>query len=389
MATYGTSCFGQLLSLVNRHQFERRVREKQAEKGAKGFTCWDQFVSMEFCQLAGAHSLREITLGLKTITGKVAHLGMDEAPARSTLAYANAHRPWQLFEAAFYDVLAECQTLARSKGRRFRFKNKLRSLDATVIDLCVKSFDWARFRRTKGGIKIHTQLDHQSTLPCWAYISEAAVHEVTIARQLTFAPGTIVAMDRGYNDYRIYADWTKADVYFVTMMKDNAVFTVVEDREVPERGLILRDQIIRLTGARAEENCPHDLRRIMVWNPVKQETLVILTNIMHLAASTIAGIYKERWKIELFFKDLKQNLRVKTFVGTSENAVHIQIWTALIAILLIKYLKLKSTYAWALSNLAALFRLIMFSYQDLWTWIHTPFAIPPVEPDVVQPSLFD
>jgi hypothetical protein len=385
----GTSCFAQLLTMVNRYQFERRVRELQAEKGAKGFSCWDQFVAMEFCQIAGAHSLRDITSGLKTITGKVAHLGLSEAPARSTLSYANAHRPWQLFEMVFYDVLAECQALARSKGRKFRFKNKLRTLDATVIDLCVKTFDWAHFRRTKGGIKIHTQLDNQSCLPCWACVSEAAVHEVTVARQLTFAPGTIVAMDKAYTDYRIFASWTTAGVFFVTRMKENAIYTVMEDRKVPDRGPILRDQIIRLTGARAEDNCPHDLRRILVWDPVNMVTIVILTNITHLAASTIAGIYKERWRIESFFKDLKQNLRVKTFVGTSENAVHIQIWTALIAILLIKYLKLKSTFTWGLSNLAALFRLIMFTYQDLWVWIHAPFEIPIAEPDVIQPSLFD
>ena len=380
------SCFAQALSLVDRHDFQRAVNTWEAEKGAKGFSCWDQFVAMEFCQLGSADSLREICGGLATALGKVVHLGVKEAPRRSTLAYANEHRPWQMYEAVFHSVLARCQGLAAERGGKFRFKNPLRSLDASVIDLCLETFDWARFRRTKGAIKLHLLLDHQGCLPCWALVTEGSKHDIHGARSLNFVPGTIVAMDRGYNDYTLFSSWTEGGVFFVTRMKDNAVYEVVETRE-PAGKHILRDEIVRLTGARAAEKCPHLLRRIVVWDEEKDREIVLLTNLMHFAASTIAGIYKERWQIELFFKALKQNLKVKTFVGTSENAVKTQIWTALIAMLLLKFMQLKSSWKWSLSNLAAMLRFNLLTYRDLWAWLDDPFGVPILEPAAQQLAL--
>lgn len=377
------SCFSQVLSLIDRGDFQRAVREWEGEKGAKGFSCWDQFVAMEFCHLGSANSLREICGGLATALGKVIHLGIQEAPKRSTLAYANEHRPWQIYEAVFHSVLGRCQGLATTRGRKFRFKNPLRSLDASVIDLCLETFDWAKFRRTKGAIKLHLLLDHQGCLPCWALVTEGKKHDIHGARQLNFVPGTIVAMDRGYNDYRLFASWTEAGVFFVTRMKDNAVYEVVERRPVTGRN-ILSDEIIRLTGARAKEACPHLLRRVVVWDDVKGREIVLLTNHMVFAAGTIAAIYKERWQIELFFKALKQNLKVKTFVGTSENAVKTQIWTALIAMLLLKFLQLKSTWKWSLSNLSAMLRFNLLTYRDLWAWMDDPYSVPIHEPAAVQ-----
>jgi hypothetical protein len=382
------SCFSQVLSLVDRNAFDRAVRQHGAEKASKGFRCWDQFVSMLFCQMGSADSLREICGGLATAMGKLVHLGMEQAPPRSTLAYANSHRPWELYQTVFGHVLERCQVLAATKRRKFRFKNPLRSLDATVIDLCLKVFDWARFRRTKGAIKLHLQLDHQGCLPCWALVTEGKTHEIKAARQLSLAPGTIVAMDRGYNDYRLFAAWTDEGVFFVTRAKDNMVYEVVERYNVPVPGNVLRDEVIRLTGAQAEEKCPHLLRRIVVWDEDNARELVLLTNIFHFAASTVAAIYKERWQIELFFKALKQNLKIKTFVGTSENAVKTQVWTALIAILLLKFLQLKSSWKWSLSNLAALLRFNLLTYRDLWAWLDAPFQVPVVEPHPQQLSLF-
>src|SRR5438094_10436009 len=194
------SCFSQLLSLVDRATFARAVRQHQAERGAKGFGCWDQFVAMLFCQMGGANSLREICGGLATATGKLVHLGLSQAPTRSTLAYANRHRLGQLYQTVFEELLKSCQELAATKKRRFRFKHPLRSLDATVIDLCVTVFDWARFQRTKGAIKLHLQLDHQGYLPCCAVLTDANTSELHIARQMEFLPGSIVVMDRGYLD---------------------------------------------------------------------------------------------------------------------------------------------------------------------------------------------
>lgn len=382
------SCFAQVLSLVDRNDFERAVRRHDAERASKGFTCWDQLVSMLFCQLGAANSLREIHGGLATAMGKLVHLGMRKAPPRSTLSYANEHRPWELYQDVFYSVLGQCSALAAAKGRKFRFKNPLRSLDATVIDLCVKVFDWARFRRTKGAIKLHLQLDHRGYLPCWALVTDGKTHEVKAAQQLSFAPGTMVAMDRGYNDYRLFAAWTEAGVFFVTRAKENMVYEVVEAHDVPQRGSVLSDETIRLTGVGAEEKCPHLLRRIVVWDADHGREIVLLTNLFHLAASTVAAIYKERWQIELFFKALKQHLKVKTFVGTSENAVKTQVWMALIAILLLKYLQVRSSWSWSLSNLAAMLRFNLLTYRDLWAWLDAPFHVPVLEAQVRQLELF-
>jgi hypothetical protein len=382
------SCFSQLLSLVDRAAFTRAVRQHQAERGAKGFGCWDQFVAMLFCQMGGANSLREICGGLGTAMGKLVHLGLRQAPTRSTLAYANTHRPWQLYQTVFENLLKSCQALAAIKKRRFRFKHPLRSLDTSIIELCIEVFDWARFQRTKGAIKLHLQLDHQGCLPCWALVTDGDTNDVRIAQKLNFAPGTIVVMDRGYLDYALYERWTKSDVYFVTRSRTNMLYDVVERHAIGTRGNVKRDETIELAEGYGRKRCPSRLRQVTVWDAEHQRELVFLTNIFHLAASTIGAIYKDRWQIELFFKALKQNLKIKTFVGTSENAVNVQIWTALIAMLLLKFLLLKSTWSWSLSNLAALLRFNLLSYRDLWAWLDAPFDIPILIPDAQQMTLF-
>jgi hypothetical protein len=382
------SCFSQLLSLVDRSGFTRAVKQHGAERGTKGFSCWDQFVAMLFCQMGAAHSLREICGGLATSMGKLVHLGLSQAPTRSTLAYANRHRPWQLYQTVFEDLLKNCQALAATKHRRFRFKHPLRSLDASVIELCVKVFDWARFQRTKGAIKLHLQLDHQGCLPCWALVTDGDTNDVRIAQKLDFAAGTIVVIDRGYLDYALYERWNQAGVYFVTRSRTNMVYEVLEKREVPARGNVKSDETIQLTSEHARERCPSRLRQVVVWDAEHKGELFFLTNVFHLAASTIGAIYKDRWQIELFFKALKQNLKIKTFVGTSENAVNVQIWTALIAMLLLKFLLLKSTWAWSLSNLAAMLRFNLLTYRNLWAWLDAPFDIPIALPDGEQMALF-
>lgn len=382
------SCFSQLLSLVDRGDFARAVKEHGAERHAKGFSCWTQFVAMLFCQMAGANSLREICGGLSTAMGKLIHLGLKEAPKRSTLAYANEHRPWEVYQEVFQSLLGRCQQLAATKRRRFRFKNPLMSIDATVIDLCLEMFDWARFRRTKGAIKLHLQLDHQGCLPCWAMVTDGKTHEVKVARTLRFEAGTIVAMDRAYIDYHLLWNWTSSGVFFVTRAKDNMAYRVVRRLSLPSRGNVLEDKIIALTGLVTKGKYPQHLRRIVVWDKEKECEVEFLTNIFHFAASTVAAIYKDRWQIELFFKALKQNLKVKTFVGTSPNAVKTQIWTALIAMLLLKFLQLRSTWNWSLSNLAAMLRFNLLSYRDLWKWLDDPYQVPLVEPSHVQLSLF-
>jgi hypothetical protein len=369
------SMFSQLLKLFPRTEFQALVKRTHAERHARGFSCWGQFVAMLFCQLGRAHSLREICGGLRSSEGKLTHLGIS-APSRSTLAYANAHRPWQLYRAVFEGLLARCQPLAKGR-RKFRFKNKLVSLDSTVIDLCATLFDWAHFRRTKGAVKLHCLLDHDGYLPSVVVITEGKRHDVRVARTLRFEPGTIVVMDRGYVDYAWFGRLTTAGVFFVTRLKDNAVYRVVERQRVPERSAVLRDEVITLTGGAAVAAGPHRLRRVEVDDPDKGGTLVFLTNHLALGATTIAAIYKDRWQIELFFKALKQNLKIKTVVGTTANALKVQVWTALIAMLLLKYLQLRSRFAWSLANLVALLRMNLFTHRDLWTWLDQPFEGPP------------
>ena len=375
------SRFAQILQLFSRWEFESAVRQHQAERHARGFTCWGQFVAMLFCHLGRAQSLREISGGLAASEGKLKHLGLPAAPARSTLAYANEHRPWQLYQTVFQQLLGKCEqavaSTAGKKKRKFRFKNKLLSLDATVIALCVSAFDWAQFRRTKGAVKLHLWLDHDGYLPRFAVVTEGRQHEVRVARQLDFAPGTILAIDRGYTDYEWFAKLTQEGVHLVTRLKDNADYAVVEEREIPQRKGVRRDQVIFFYKlARAGMEC--FFRRVEYYDEKSEEVLVFLTNHLTLAAATVAAVYKDRWAIELFFKALKQNLHVKTFVGTSENALQTQIWTALIAMLLIKYLQLRARFGWSLSNLVALLRQQLFVYRDLWTWIDNPFQPPPV-----------
>jgi hypothetical protein len=373
------SIFSQILQLISRTGFEQAVRKHQAERHARGFSSWGQFVAMLFCQLGGAKSLREITGGLAASEGKLRHLGLPQAPPRSTLAYANEHRPWQLYEDVFQQLLGQCQVLAASpsgKTHKFRFKNKLISMDATVIDLCATVFDWALYRRTKGAVKLHLLLDHQGHLPCYAVITEGKQHEIRVARQLHYEPGTLLAIDRGYIDYEWFADLTEQGVFFVTRMKDNADYLVIENRDLPQRKGLRRDQVICFTKqAGAGREC--FFRRIEFYDEEQDRVLVFLTNHRTLAAATVAAVYKQRWQIELFFKALKQSLRIKTFVGTSANALKIQIWAALIAMLLIKYLQLRATFGWSLSNLVALLRQQLFVYRDLWTWIDCPFQAPP------------
>ena len=377
---YSTSLFGQILKIIPASEFHRAVRETKAERHSKGFSCWSQAVAMLFCQFAQAKSLREVSDGLRVTCGKLNHLGLSAAPCKSTLAYANAHRPWQLYATLFQHLLSLCRSESPGKKAKFRFKNPMYSLDASTIDLCLSLFPWAKFRQTKGAVKLHLLLDHDGYLPVFAHIAEGAVHEVNVAWDLSLPKGSIVAMDRGYCDYALFERWTREGIFFVTRQKGNATFRVVKELEVPQRSNILSDQVIRFTNSRARRNCPSEMRRIVVWDEKNKVQIVLLTNHLHFGATTIAAIYKDRWEIELFFKVLKQHLKIKTFVGTTPNALKTQIWTALITILLIKYLQFKSKCGWALCRLVALLRLNLFSYRDLWKWLDDPFNVAPEQP---------
>ena len=344
---------------------------------------------MLFCQLGRADSLREICNGLGCCLGRLIHVGIARAPCRSTLSYANEHRPAALFEDLFFAALARFrdQQGLGTRKHKFRFKNKLLSLDSTTISLCLTMFPWAKFRRAKGGVKAHVLLDHDDYLPAYVLLTEAKRSDVKLADFFRLNPGSIVAIDRGYIDYALFGRWSMAGVFFVTRLKDNAAFEVVEECEIPRNRNIRADQLIRLTGAQAQADYPDLLRRIVAWDAENEREIVLLTNLLEFGSTTIAAIYKERWQIELFFKALKQNLTVKTFVGTSENALRIQIWTALIALLLLKWLHHLSKANWSLSILASMLRLNLFTYRDLTEWLDNPKGTPPLIPAAEQLTL--
>jgi hypothetical protein len=379
-----SSIFAQIMKFFPRTVFDAAVKQHGAEKHAKGMTCWSQFIALMFCQLGGARSLREIIGGLAASEGKLRHLGVNSAPCRSTLAYANQHRPWQLYRTLFEQLVEVCQMEARTKSRKFRFHHPVLSLDSTVIPLCLSMFDWATYTKTKGAVKVHTVLDNRGLLPCFAVMTKGKTPDIQVARGLKFEPGTILVMDRGYEDHRWWERLSLDGVFFVTRIKDSTVYGVIDRRPKPADP-ILRDEVIVLNQKKGMKG-PLRLRRIEVWIEEKQSTIALLTNNFKLAASTIADIYRDRWQIELLFKAIKQSLRIKTFIGTSENAVQTQIWTALIAMLLMRYLQLRSTWKWSLSNLIALLRQQLFVYRDLWAWINEPFR-PPLELETAQMAL--
>jgi len=386
-----SSIFSQILQLFSRNEFGTAVRRHQTEYGAKGFSSWGQFIAMLFCQLGRAHSLREICDGLASCEGKLKHLGVSEPPSRSTLSYANKHRPWELYETIFGQLLSKCQSVVfkNSDGKKkFTFKNKLVSLDSSTITLSLSLYNWAHYQRAKGAVKLHMLLDHDGYLPSYAIITDGKGSDGTVAKRFRFERGTVLVVDRGYNDYDWYAQLSEQGVFFVTRLKDNASFTEVEEKARPAEGdRILLDRTITFDNQKADKDGKKpEFRVVKAWIDAEHGAFTFLTNNTEFDAQTIAAIYKDRWQIELFFKAIKQNLKIKTFLGTSENAVKTQIWTALIAILILRYLQLISKIKWSLSNLAALLRQQLFVYRDLRAWLDKPREGPPQLADIKQLS---
>ena len=360
MAHHNT-VFSQILKLVPRHEFESLARTHHQGRKLRKMTRWSQFVSLGLAQLAGRASLRDVVSNLKAQAGKLYHLGCGSVN-RSSLARINEQQPHSLYEALFGKLLARCQALG--PRHRFRFKNTLYSLDASTIDLCLSVFPWAKFRTTKGAVKLHVGLDHDGYLPAFVQITEGRVHEVNLARKLDLPGGSIVVFDRGYTDYAWYNHLNSEGIYFVTRQKTNACYTVIKRHAVSRTSGITSDQTIRLSGAKADQ-CPIRLRRIGYRDPDTGKHYVFLTNAFQLSASTIAAIYRERWQIELFFKWIKQNLKIKSFLGTSRNAVMTQIWVAMCMYLLLAYIRFMSKLGLGMQQILRLLQLNLFDRRDL------------------------
>lgn len=350
--------FSQTLSLIPRHVFQKLEHRHKTGRSSRKFGFKEQFTVMAFIQLAARRSMRDGLRCLSAAGSRLYHWGLKNV-ARSTVADANNSRPADFFK----DLFAETYTLcaAKTPKHKFRFKSKLFSLDATTIKLCLSLFPWASFRQAKGGVKMHTLLDHDGYIPAFAAITDAKTHESRIAKVLELPKGSIVVFDKGYIDYAWFRLLAEKGVFFVTRLKRNAVFTLLERRPVNRKTGITSDHIIEVVSRKKTLR----LRRIGYRDPQSGKHYEFLTNHFRLSPKTIADIYKERWQIELFFKEIKQNLRIKSFVGNSENAVMIQIYTALTVYLLLAYQKLLSRLGLSVQQLFQLIQLNLLGAASL------------------------
>ena len=367
--SYQDTIFRQILQLIPRYEFEKIVKSENGNFASKGFTCWSQFSAMLFAQLSGQTGLRGIENGIELQSKKLYHLGVSKIK-RSTLSYANNNRPNEIYEKLFYTLLSTLHN--KQKKHKFRFKNPLYSVDASTIDLCLNMFDWAHFRKKKGGIKLHVTLDHSSYIPSFITVTDAKVHESNEIKKVPFKKDDVIVFDRGYTDYQYYSDLGVKGIYFVTRLKKNAKYSVVEDRDVSKYKNITSEKIIVFNKITSEKGIPLKLRLVESYDPDLKKSITLITNHFSWSPKTISAIYKDRWQIEIFFKTIKQNLKIKTFLGTSRNAVLTQVWIVMISFLILKYLEFQSTLGWSVSSIMAILSTILFMNFNLVDWLTIP-----------------
>lgn len=363
MAHHNT-IFAQLLRLVPRHEFDTLAAEHHQGRKLRTMTRWTQFIALSMAHLTGRQSLRDIVYNLKAQGNKLYHLGC-RAVARSSLSRANEQQPHTLYEELFARLYQRCHGLAPTHG--FRFKNKLYSLDASLIDLSLSIFPWAHFARGKAAMKLHVGLDHQGHLPAFAAITHGHTSDLSVARTLGFPRTSIVVCDRGYLDYAWFKSLTEKGVFIVTRPKKDAVYQVKQRHRVNRKQGVTSDQTILFNGVKPRQIQMPLMRRIGYRDPETGKHYIFVTNAFHLSAQTIADIYKQRWQIEIFFKWIKQNLKIKSFLGTSRNAVMTQIWTALCMALLLAYLKFTARLGWSAQQILRLLQINLFMRRDLMT----------------------
>ena len=379
MAHHNT-VFRQLLDLLPRHEFDAEARQHQKGQRLRVMSRWAQFVALGLGQLGGLLSLRDIVGNLCAQPHKLYHLGMQTLVSRSSLARVNAEQPYTFYEALFSRLLARCQQRAPRHG--FRFKNKLYAIDATTIDVCLAAFPWASFRRTKGAIKLHVGLDQAGHLPSFLSVTDGKAADVTVARTWTFPAGSVVVADRAYLDFGWLHRLQEQGVTFVTRLKRGVKYRVLRDHDVAIRTGVLSDQTIELTSARGRKAYPGALRRVGYWDAETKQRYVFVTNNTTWVGKTIADVYKSRWQIELFFKWIKQYLKVKRFVGRSKNAVLTQLWVATCMYLLLAYLKFVLRLSWTLHRMLRVLQLNLFDRRSL-----LELFMPPAPPGAPSPQM--
>lgn len=362
--------FSQITRLIPKEMFNALVRKYQADYSVKGINSWTHLIAMLFAQFGNCQSLRDISNGLRSATGNLNHLGVHRAPSRSTISYINAHRNWKLFRDLYFKLLEHFNV----KVNRIRLKRKIFIVDSTIISLCISLFDWALYRQTKGAIKIHTILDYEMGLPVFADLTEGKVSDIGIARNYVFPRGSVVLADRAYLDFLWLNNLDSSKVFFVIRLKNNILYRVMKSYDLEkEAEYVLFDEDIKLLGQQTSVKYKKQLRLVSVKDPDTGNTYAFVTNNFIWKAETVGMLYKQRWDIETFFKTIKQNLRIKSFIGTSKNAVLIQVWTALITILLLTVLKSRAKYKWHMSNMVVFIRLNLYTKIDLFQWLDNPF----------------
>ena len=367
--------FAQIISKLDRNRFKKIVQERKSDKHQKGYNSWTHLVSMLFCQFAKSQSVRDISNGLRSATGNLNHLGIDKAPSKSTISYQNKHRDYNIFKDYYFELLSSLGQQAGFKRVKFTIKSKIFLLDSTTISLCLSLFDWAKYKTAKGAIKMHTLLDFDGNLPAYVNITNGKTADNKGAYNIPLLKGSVIVADRFYNDFSLLNIWDSKGVFFVVRHKENIQYNVVKENDLPEdrHPHLLKDEIIELKNEGSKEKYPKQLRRIAIWDDENKQVIELITNHFKWVANTIGELYKSRWQIEIFFREIKQLLHIKSFIGTSENAVMIQIWTALITILVLKALKAMAKFGWHLSNLVAFIRLNLFVKIVLQLWLDNPF----------------
>lgn len=361
---YSNTVFRQLVNLIPSRQFHAEVDRNGANRYTKHFTAWNQLIVNLYAQASGKKSLRDIETGLRVQSWAWYHLGLKNI-SRSQLSYVNARRDYRLYQNLYYQLFSQC--IAIAPKHRFRFNNPLKILDSTLVHLCLDLYPWAKYRERKGALKIHTLLDLQGTIPSFIVVTDGRQHDLKVAKQvdLPLSPDSILVVDKGYIDFTWLYGLHLRKVFFVTRAFDNCSYEVIGQHGPADGKMVLNDQSILLRGSKSYKRYPHRLRMITYFDEITDKTLTFMTNNFQLSAKTIAQIYKARWDIELFFKWIKQNLKIKTFLGTSPNAVMIQIWTALIYYLLLAFIKFQTQYRFPLLHFTRVLREALFHKTDI------------------------
>jgi hypothetical protein len=367
--------FSQILQKVRRDSFNSLVEQHQSNKHSKGNDAWSHLVTMLFCQFAKCESLNDICNGMRSATGDHNHLGVSKSMCKSSLSYNNEHRDWRLFESLYYKLVDEFSP-GLKRNRCLLPKRKIYLLDSTTIDLCLKVFDWAKFRQKKGAIKLHTVLDYDTCMPVFMDVTDGKRHDARAAESIDFPEQSIVVADRGYINFKWMRELNESGAFFVIRGRENIKFSLKErplDRNNQANKNIQYDWEVEPELWVSKHKYDKPLRMVQVYDEEKGNYFELLTNNFTWTASTISELYRRRWAIESFFKDIKTHLKIKSFVGTSRNAVLTQIWTAMITILLLKTLQKQAKYKWHLSNLVSFIRINLFVKIDLQKWLDKPF----------------